>query len=362
MKVVFYGKDLKKDFLLPERKDISFQMLGQDRVLPAGTDLLVTVGGDGTFLEALEIVKDSGVPVAGVNFGRMGFLTGCGPDFIGYLFDAVLNKQFSTTSHTVLTIEREDLQKRIYPYAINEICIQRLSPAMIEVDVKINGSQISTYRGDGIIVATPTGSTAYSLSVGGPIVFPGSGKNNRSPNTQGISCGSRWCGNNDTIAAISRNLAAIYFNIDFYHSGTKPLDADFVDGVRIDPLLQIFTFYSKYGMACCGKLLIQNGIKKIPDKIGAASGQKSHPSKIHTCHRYTGILNYFQCFQKSSISPDGNQKIGSRRQDPVLTQHLERNVFPFGQEEVLFQILAVKNNLHVCIADKLVYFCNKDNQ
>ena len=175
MKVVFYGKDLKKDFHLPERKDISFQMLGQDKILPAGTDLLVTVGGDGTFLEALEIVKDSGVPVAGVNFGRMGFLTGCGPDFIGYLFDAVLNKQFSTTSHTVLTIEREDLQKRIYPYAINEICIQRLSSAMIEVDVKINGSQISTYRGDGIIVATPTGSTAYSLSVGGPIVFPGSG-------------------------------------------------------------------------------------------------------------------------------------------------------------------------------------------
>ncbi|HBG53467.1 MAG TPA: hypothetical protein DDW70_04575, partial [Rikenellaceae bacterium] len=150
-------------------------MLGQDRILPAGTDLLVTVGGDGTFLEALEIVKDSGVPVAGVNFGRMGFLTGCGPDFIGYLFDAVLNKQFSTTSHTVLTIEREDLQKHIYPYAINEICIQRLSSAMIEVDVKINDSQISTYRGDGIIVATPTGSTAYSLSVGGPIVFPGSG-------------------------------------------------------------------------------------------------------------------------------------------------------------------------------------------
>ncbi|HHV03102.1 MAG: NAD(+)/NADH kinase [Bacteroidales bacterium] len=175
MKVVFYGKVIKKDWFLPEREDVTFQILGDDRKLPPGTDLLVTAGGDGTFLEALEIVGDSGVPIAGVNFGRLGFLTGCGSDFIGHLFDSVQKRDYTSTRHTVLTIEREKKQEQIYPFAINEICIQRFSSAMIEVGVKMNGKHISTYRGDGIIVATPTGSTAYSLSVGGPVVFPESG-------------------------------------------------------------------------------------------------------------------------------------------------------------------------------------------
>jgi NAD+ kinase len=175
MKVVFYGQEINKDWLLPDRGDVSFEMLPRDRIMPGDTDLLVTAGGDGTFLEALQIVKDSGVPIVGINFGRLGFLTGCGPDFIEHLFDAVQKKQYCKTIHTVLAIEQTDLRHKIYPFAINEICIQRYSSAMIEVDVKIDGKHVSTYRGDGIIVATPTGSTAYSLSVGGPIVFPESG-------------------------------------------------------------------------------------------------------------------------------------------------------------------------------------------
>lgn len=175
MKVVFYGKEINKEWLLPDKGDVSFHMLPEDGIMPADTDLLITAGGDGTFLEALQIVKDSGIPVVGVNFGRLGFLTGCGPDFIEHIFDAVQEKKFNKTIHSVLFIEQEELQKKLYPFAINEICIQRYSSAMIEVDVKIDGKHVSTYRGDGIIVATPTGSTAYSLSVGGPIVFPESG-------------------------------------------------------------------------------------------------------------------------------------------------------------------------------------------
>jgi len=175
MKVVFYRKDLKKDWHLPTRSGMTFQMLGDDRKLPSDTDLLVTIGGDGTFLEALEIVKDSGIPIAGVNFGRLGFLTGCGPDFIEYMFDAVKEKDFSTTTHTVLSLTGQESPLGIYPYAINEICIQRNTPAMLEVEVMMDSQPVATYRGDGIIVATPTGSTAYSLSVGGPIVFPQSG-------------------------------------------------------------------------------------------------------------------------------------------------------------------------------------------
>ena len=175
MKVVFYGKEINKEWLLPDKGDVSFHMLPEDGIMPADTDLLITAGGDGTFLEALQIVKDSGIPIVGVNFGRLGFLTGCGPDFIEHIFDAVQGKKFNKTIHTVLFIEQEELKEKLYPFAINEICIQRYSSAMIEVDVKIDGKHVSTYRGDGIIVATPTGSTAYSLSVGGPIVFPESG-------------------------------------------------------------------------------------------------------------------------------------------------------------------------------------------
>ncbi len=175
MKVVFYGKEINNQWLLPDRGDVSYETLPEDRILPGDTDLLITAGGDGTFLEALQIVKDSGIPIVGVNFGRLGFLTGCSPEFIGQLFDLVERKEYYKTIHTVLAIEQEEIRSKIYPYALNEICIQRYSSAMIEVDVKIDGKHVSTYRGDGIIVATPTGSTAYSLSVGGPIVFPESG-------------------------------------------------------------------------------------------------------------------------------------------------------------------------------------------
>ena len=84
---------------------------------------------------------------------------------LGNLFDSLLQKEYVRTRHTVLTIEQQEVEQRIYPYAINEICIQRFSSAMIEVDVKMDGKHISTYRGDGIIVATPTGSTAYSRAL-----------------------------------------------------------------------------------------------------------------------------------------------------------------------------------------------------
>jgi len=90
---------------------------------------------------------------------------------MGYLFDSVKANDFSTTNHTVLSLVEEGEPSGVYPYAINEICIQRVGSAMLEVDVKMNGQPVATYRGDGIIVATPTGSTAYSLSVGGPLFF-----------------------------------------------------------------------------------------------------------------------------------------------------------------------------------------------
>ena len=136
-----------------------------------GTDILVSVGGDGTFLSSAVIVGDSGVPVLGVNLGRLGFLSENKPDEV---VEDVLAGRYSVEERTLLHADFfsghsiEDM----YPYALNEITVHRAGPAMLGVDVSIDGSSLPTYWADGLLVATSSGSTAYSLSAGGPIVMP----------------------------------------------------------------------------------------------------------------------------------------------------------------------------------------------
>ena len=136
-----------------------------------GTDILVSVGGDGTFLSSAVIVGDSGIPVLGVNLGRLGFLSENKPDEV---VEDVLAGRYSVEERTLLHADFfsghsiEDM----YPYALNEITVHRAGPAMLGVDVSIDGSSLPTYWADGLLVATSSGSTAYSLSAGGPIVMP----------------------------------------------------------------------------------------------------------------------------------------------------------------------------------------------
>lgn len=137
------------------------------------TDMLVCIGGDGTFLSAAVLVGDSGIPVLGMNLGRLGFLSENGPDQVA---DAVLGGRYSIEERTLLHAVPSYVTGCPaidgWPYALNEVTVHRSGAAMLGVDVRIDGATLPTYWADGLLVATSSGSTAYSLSVGGPIVLP----------------------------------------------------------------------------------------------------------------------------------------------------------------------------------------------
>ncbi|MDR3133173.1 MAG: NAD kinase [Prevotellaceae bacterium] len=143
-----------------------------DGLPPEGTACLVSIGGDGTLLGSLQHVRDSGIPVIGINQGRLGFLSAASLEAFPQVLEAILGKKYTIENRTLLAVKGAILPGTVYPYALNEIGIQRHSPAMIGVHVQLDGEKLPTYWSDGLLVATPTGSTAYSMSVGGPIVVP----------------------------------------------------------------------------------------------------------------------------------------------------------------------------------------------
>jgi NAD+ kinase len=136
-------------------------------------DIVLSVGGDGTFLETVLKVKDMGIPVAGVNTGRMGFLANIPGDDIGNSIDQLCHNDYEIIERTLLEISRPvGLFEGESAVALNEITIQKANLSMITVHVYVNDVFLNTYWTDGLIVSTATGSTAYNLSVGGPILSP----------------------------------------------------------------------------------------------------------------------------------------------------------------------------------------------
>ncbi len=137
------------------------------------TDLVLSMGGDGTFLSAAHVVADIGLPILGVNFGRIGFLCENRPDDVRR---ALVEGDFRIEYRTVLnaTLKGPEARKTIgmLPYSVNEVALHRAGSAVLGIHVSIDGEPLPTYWADGLIVATSSGSTAYSLSVGGPICMP----------------------------------------------------------------------------------------------------------------------------------------------------------------------------------------------
>lgn len=131
-------------------------------------DMLLAVGGDGTFLSAARMAARTGVPMLGVNFGRLGFLAGIGVD---EALEALVGGDFVIEERMMLAVDGMP-QGCEWPYALNDVCLTRERASMLGVDVRIGGSALHTYWGDGVIVSTSSGSTAYSLSVGGPVCTP----------------------------------------------------------------------------------------------------------------------------------------------------------------------------------------------
>ena len=138
-------------------------------------DVFFSIGGDGTILESVTYVRDSGIPILGINMGRLGFLSSVSGDEITSAIDAVLKNNYIINKRSLLKLESVDKLFGDLNFALNEVTIHKKDNlSMIVVHVYINDQFLNSYWSDGLIIATPTGSTGYSLSVGGPIVAPGS--------------------------------------------------------------------------------------------------------------------------------------------------------------------------------------------
>ena len=137
-------------------------------VQPADS-VMVCYGGDGTLLEGVHRLNGVDIPVVGINGGHLGFLALAPREDIGSVFEAIASNNLHLEVRDMLCIEGVIDDKL---YALNEVAVQRLGASMISIEASIDNKTISTYNGDGVIISTPTGSTAYSLSAGGPIVAP----------------------------------------------------------------------------------------------------------------------------------------------------------------------------------------------
>lgn len=139
-------------------------------------DFVIVMGGDGTMLAAVTLVRDTGVPMLGINLGRMGFLSNTDKAHIRDSLLKLINNQFIVMERTMIYLESNPPLFGEMPFALNDCTLlKRDTSSMITIHTFLNGDYLNSYWADGIIIATPTGSTGYSLSCGGPVVFPGSG-------------------------------------------------------------------------------------------------------------------------------------------------------------------------------------------
>ena len=144
----------------------------EDRNLLNG-DLVISLGGDGTFLHTANIVADKQIPILGINLGRLGFLTDVQDCDLEFLPEMIINKKFFVEPRTMLKTNIPVDGNVVEKYAMNEIAVLKQdSSSMISINAYLEGEYLHEYQADGLIISTPTGSTAYSLSVGGPILMP----------------------------------------------------------------------------------------------------------------------------------------------------------------------------------------------
>jgi NAD+ kinase len=136
-------------------------------------EFLISLGGDGTLLDTVSLVRDKNIPVLGINFGRLGFLASIGKEELTSAVTALANRTFVVDKRSLIHLDANRPLFGDVPYGLNEFAIHKTDTSpMIKIHTYLNGEFLNTYWADGLIVATPTGSTGYSLSCGGPVVFP----------------------------------------------------------------------------------------------------------------------------------------------------------------------------------------------
>ena len=161
-------EDIKQNLVAKERYKTFLK-------LDASFDLLISIGGDGTILRAITHVKDLNIPIIGINTGRLGFLATIQYDEIETVINHIIQGNYKLSKRTLLSIETSHENKAISQlnFALNEIAVSRKNTtSMITVETRLNGEYLTSYWSDGLIVSSPTGSTGYSLSCGGPVITP----------------------------------------------------------------------------------------------------------------------------------------------------------------------------------------------
>jgi len=172
---VFF-QDFFNQFYCSVKIDGQYSTFNSSADMDTSIDCLISLGGDGTLLDTVTLVKDSGIPVLGINYGRLGFLANIGKEELELAIDALVNRKYVLDKRTLLHLEADIPLFGDCPYALNEFSLHKKDTSpMIKIHTYLNGEFLNTYYADGLIVSTPTGSTGYSLSCNGPVVFPDSG-------------------------------------------------------------------------------------------------------------------------------------------------------------------------------------------
>jgi NAD+ kinase len=172
---VFYQDFFNKFYSAVDFKS-KYSTFNSHADLDESIDCIISLGGDGTLLDTVTLVRDKGTPVLGINYGRLGFLANIGKTELKTAVEALVNRTYVIDERTLIHLDANTPLFGEVPYALNEFTLlKKDSSSMIKIHTYLNGEFLNTYWADGLIVATPTGSTGYSLSCNGPVVFPDSG-------------------------------------------------------------------------------------------------------------------------------------------------------------------------------------------
>ena len=168
----FLEKQFEKELVKDSKLKFNYNVFSKHKDLDNSFDLMITIGGDGTLLRYISFVRDLEIPIIGINTGRLGFLATLNQDLLKPKLEKIINGEYKIEERTLLEVKIDE-EKDDFLIALNEISVGRKNTtSMIKIKTNLDGEFLNSYWADGLIVSTPTGSTGYSLSCGGPIMSP----------------------------------------------------------------------------------------------------------------------------------------------------------------------------------------------
>jgi len=168
----FLEKQFEKELVKDSKLKFNYNIFSKHKDLDNSFDLMLTIGGDGTLLRSISFVRDLEIPIIGINTGRLGFLATLNQDLLKPKLEKIIKGEYKIEERTLLEVKIDE-EKDDFLIALNEISVGRKNTtSMIKIKTNLDGEFLNSYWADGLIVSTPTGSTGYSLSCGGPIMSP----------------------------------------------------------------------------------------------------------------------------------------------------------------------------------------------